>query len=289
LILVDYYSEEFDETSSDIVATEALRSSDVGSTAVVYDSTNSILKLLHVGLLGATSIDLVIAPGDGLLRGHAIPDTITGEEDELARLVNRDNLDVGEGSDSLVSGLHGGVTFVLKISNSAGESEGTVDTAIFDKSVSVVNSLALFGIIRLVILRHLKGDFTLSEDGTGVSSVGTDDFGRSNNASSSSASSVRLVVTTVKLDNLLLSSGGEHHLVHLVEDFDECLVILLSLESLKLYQLRHQMLLDIKCNFLTSMTVKNSEEADATSKIFLSDVGIFHGSSPSLHTDSNKA
>jgi len=282
-------SEEFDDAGRDVIASESLRGGDIGGTAVVNNSSDSINKLLVGGLFATSSVDLIVAPGDGFLGSHAVPETVTGEEDELARLVNRDNLDVGEGSDSLVSGLHGGVTFVLKISNSAGESEGTVDTAIFDKSVSVVNSLALFGIIRLVILRHLKGDFTLSEDGTGVSSVGTDDFGRSNNASSSSASSVRLVVTTVKLDNLLLSSGGEHHLVHLVEDFDECLVILLSLESLKLYQLRHQMLLDIKCNFLTSMTVKNSEEADDTSKIFLSDVGIFHGSSPSLHTDSNKA
>ena len=34
------------------------------------------------------------------------------------------------------------------------------------------------------------------------------------------------------------------------------------------------------------MTVKNSEEADTASQIFLSDMRIFHRASPALHADS---
>ena len=39
--------------------------------------------------------------------------------------------------------------------------------------------------------------------------------------------------------------------------------------------------------FLTSMTVKNAKETVSVTKVQVGDVGVLHGSSPSLHTDSS--
>lgn len=109
-------SEKFDDAGRDVIASESLRGGNVGGTAVVNDSRDSINKLLVRGLFATSSIDLIIAPGNGFLGSHAIPETVTGEENELARRVNRLNFDIGEGSHSLVLRLHGAVALVFEIS-----------------------------------------------------------------------------------------------------------------------------------------------------------------------------
>jgi len=279
-----------------------LRSGDISRAAVVDDAADTILEFFHGGLLAAASVDLVVAPGDGFLGSHAIPETVTGQKDKLARAVNWDDLHIGEGGHSLVSRLHAGVSLVLEVTEGTGESEGSVNTAVFDESVGVVDALAFFGIIGLVILGELEGNFTLAEDSAGVTGVGAVNFGGGHDNGGGGASSVGLVGAVVELGDLLLALGGEHHLVHLVEHFLKGLVVLLGLKSLKLDQLRHQMFFHIKGYFLayfqkdmvlekryvllTTMTVKNSEEADTASKIFLSDVRVLHGASPPLHADS---
>ena len=149
-----------------------MRSGDISRAAVVDDATDTILEFFHGGLLAAASVDLVVAPGDGLLGSHAIPETVTGQKDKLARAVNWDDLHIGEGGHSLVSRLHAGVSLVLEVTEGTGESEGSVNTAVFDESVGVVDALAFFGIIGLVILGELEGNFTLAEDSAGVTGVG---------------------------------------------------------------------------------------------------------------------
>jgi len=279
-------SENFNDASGDVIATKALRSGDVSCAAVVDDAADTILEFLHGGLLAASSVDLVVAPGDGFLGSHAVPKTVTGQKDKLARAVNWDDLHVGEGGHGLVSRLHGGVSLILEVTEGTGESEGSVNTAVFDESVGVVDALAFFNIIGLVILGELEGNFTFTEDSAGVSSIGAVNFGGGHNNGGGGAAGVGLVGAIVELGDLLLALGGEHHLVHLVEHFLKGLVVLLGLESLKLDQLRHQMFFHIEGYFLATMTVKNSEEADTASKIFLSDVRVLHRASPPLHADS---
>jgi len=278
-------SEEFDDAGRDVIASESLRGGDIGGTAVVNNSSDSINKLLVGGLFATSSVDLIVAPGDGFLGSHAVPETVTGEEDELARRVNRLNFDIGEGSHSLVFGLHGAVALVFEISESAGKSKSSVDTAIFDEAIGVVDALAFLRVIGLMVLRKFHGNLTLPEDSARVTSVSAVDLGRGDNDTGGGAASVGLVITIVQLGYLLLACGGEHHLVHLKEDFLKGLVVLLRLEGGKLCQLRHHVLLHKKSNFLATMTVKNSKEADTTSKIFLSDVRILHRASPALHAD----
>jgi hypothetical protein len=143
---------EFDETCGNVITAETLRGGDIGGAAVVDDAANSDFEFFSGGLLGAASVDLVVTPGDGFLGSHAIPETITGQKDESARGVNWDDLDIGEGSDGLILGLHAGVALVLEISECSRKSEGSVNTAIFDETIGVVNTLAFFSIIGLVIL-----------------------------------------------------------------------------------------------------------------------------------------
>ena len=102
-----------------------------------------------------------------------------------------------------------------------------------------------------MILGQLEGNLTLTEDSARVSSVSTVDLSGGDDYGSSSTSGVRLFITIIQLGNLLLTLGSKHHFVHLVEDFLKGFVVLLSFESLKLNQLRHQMLLHVKCYFLT--------------------------------------
>jgi hypothetical protein len=145
-------SEEFDETSGDVITSEALRGGDISRAAVVNDTTDSSFELFSGGLLGATSVDLVVAPGNSFLGSHTVPDTITGQKNESATRVNWHNFDIGEGSDGLVFGLHASVALVLEVTEGTGKSKGSVDTTIFDKTIGVVDALTFFGIIRLVIL-----------------------------------------------------------------------------------------------------------------------------------------
>lgn len=212
-------SQEFDEAGGDVIASEALRGSNVSSTAVIDDSRDSIDEFLGGRLLGATSEDLIVAPGDGFLRSHAIPEAVTGKEDELAGGVNRLDFDIGEGSHGLILRLHAAVALVLEVTEGTGESKSSVDTAIFDEAVGVVDALAFLSVIGLVIVGQLHGDFALSEDSAGVTGVGTVDLSRGDDDTSSGAAGIGLVVAVVKLSDLLLSSGSEHHLVHLEEDF----------------------------------------------------------------------
>lgn len=57
------------------------------------------------------------------------------------------------GGHSLVLGFHHGVVFVLEITECTGESEHSIDTAILNEAVGVVDALAFLIVIRLVILR----------------------------------------------------------------------------------------------------------------------------------------
>jgi len=90
---------------------------------------------------------------DSFLRGLAIPETVTGQEDILNITGQLNTHDIGVSSHSLVLGLHHRVVFVLKITECTGESEHSVDTAVLDEAIGVVDALAFLIIIGLVILR----------------------------------------------------------------------------------------------------------------------------------------
>ena len=212
-------SQEFDEAGSDVIASEALRGSNVSSTTVIDNASHSITDFLLGRLLRATSEDLIVAPGDGFLGSHAVPEAVTGKEDELAGGVNWLNFNIGEGSHSLILRLHAAVALVLEVTKSTRESKSSIDTSIFNEAVGVVDAFALLSIIRLVIVGQLHGHFTLTKDGAGVTSISAVDLSRGDDDTSSCAASIGLVVAVVKLGDLLLTSRSEHHLVHLEEDF----------------------------------------------------------------------
>jgi len=80
------------------------------------------------------------------------------------------------------------------------------------------------------------------------------------------------VVSSLKLVDFLFAGGGEHHLVHLEENLLHGVFVLLILVLGKLDELGAQVFLDIECDFLTSMTVKDTEKADSIAEISLSDM-----------------
>ena len=72
-------SEEFNDTSSDVVTPEALRCGNISRAAVINDATDTSFEFFGGRLFGTAPVDFVVAPGDGFLRSHAIPETVTGQ------------------------------------------------------------------------------------------------------------------------------------------------------------------------------------------------------------------
>ena len=140
--------------------------SDVLGAGSIHDGFCALLEVLvaELALLKTTFIDVFVAPGNSLLRGHAVPEPVTSEQHEVAVGLSWGHGDVGAGSYSLVSGFHRGVLFVLKIPESSGEGKLAVDATILNKAVRIVDAFALLWIIRLVIFTQGHCLFPARED-----------------------------------------------------------------------------------------------------------------------------
>jgi len=162
--------EEFNETCGDVVAAEALASTDVLSAGCIHDSFNSLDKIcfLERALLEPSLVDIFVGPGDRLLRRHAVPETVAGEEHELAVGLDGDDCDVGVGGHGLVLRLHGWVVLVFEVTERSGKGQHAVNAPIFDEAISVVDALLLDGIIGLVVLREGHGLLAARKHGSRV-------------------------------------------------------------------------------------------------------------------------
>jgi len=105
-----------------------------------------------------------VAPGDGLLRGHAVPEAVTRDHDEIVVGLAGHHFDIGASSHSLVLCLHRRIVFVFKIAESAGKGKHAVDATVLHKAVGVVDTLALDGVVRLVVLTEGQGLLVAGEN-----------------------------------------------------------------------------------------------------------------------------
>jgi len=98
---------DLDNNGCHVVTTKSLGRSQVRSTALVHEFLNSILEFLHGSLLATVvaAVNGLVAELNSFLGSHHIPDTVTGQKNELGVVGNGHGLDVGEGSHNLVLNL----------------------------------------------------------------------------------------------------------------------------------------------------------------------------------------
>lgn len=235
--------DELDDDGGHVVAAETLAGGKVSGTAVIHEFLDALGEFTHASLLTAkvAVVDGLVAESDSLLGGHDIPDSVASQEDEFGVVGDREHLDIGVGSDDLVLNLEQGVVFIFKVTEGARKSEHTVDAAVFDEAIGVVDALSLLGVVGLVILRHIDGLLVLGQNSTGVSSVSAVDLSGGHEHDSGGAASETLSVVTHivvagglgDLVELFLTMFRRHQLVHLNKGFFEGLLVALALVTLQ--------------------------------------------------------
>ena len=77
---------KLNETGSNVVTPNTLTGTNILGAGRIDDGLDAFFELfiLDSTLLEGFVINVFVAPGDGLLGGHAVPETITSQKDELA-------------------------------------------------------------------------------------------------------------------------------------------------------------------------------------------------------------
>jgi len=145
--------------------------------------------------------------GNGFFRGHAIPETVTREQDEFTVGCEGHHFDIGTGSHSLVLCFHGRIVFVLEIAQSARQGKLAVDAAGLDKAVGVVDTFAFDGVIRFVVLTEGHRLLAAGENGARVARVGTVEFGGGDEEGGGGAASKTFVLLGASVAQDLIFAG----------------------------------------------------------------------------------
>jgi hypothetical protein len=136
---------KFNQTRCNVVTANSLTRANVFGAGGIYDCLCTFLEIViaEFALLKAAFIDVFVAPGNSLFRGHAVPETIASKKNELTGSLKWNHFDVGACSHSLVFGFHGRILFIFKIAESTGEGKLAVNATVLNKAVCIVDALAL--------------------------------------------------------------------------------------------------------------------------------------------------
>jgi len=108
---------QFHDDRSHIVATQALRCSNIFRAALVQHGFEAALQVPH-RLLGAKVIvvDLLVTERDSFLGAHDVPDAVASQQHKLAIVRDPDRRHVGERRHDLILRLKLRIVFILKVS-----------------------------------------------------------------------------------------------------------------------------------------------------------------------------
>jgi hypothetical protein len=209
---------QFNQDSGHVVAAETTAWAKIFGTALVHHTLNALDELLH-GTLFALNLEIVVVRlfvnvADTLLGSHHVPNTITGQKNELSILSNLHALNIGESGDSLVFCLKISVVLVLKVSQSSWKSQHAVDSWFFDEAVCSHDSTVLLRIVRFVVDWQVHSLLSLAEDSTRITGVTAVDLVWCDESNSSGASRLQIA------SKFALASIAEHHFI----DFHEGLL-----------------------------------------------------------------
>ena len=114
--------QEFNQTAGDIITANALAGTNIFSATGINDGLCALdeVRIAELSLLEIVLVDVLVAPGDGLLRGHAVPKTVTRDQDEIVVGLAGYYSNIRASSYSLVLCFHRRIVFVFKIAESAG-------------------------------------------------------------------------------------------------------------------------------------------------------------------------
>ena len=110
------------------------------------------LFIRQFSLAKGTLVNVLVAPGNSLLRRETVPQTITGQQNEIASGLERHYPDVGKRGDSLSIWLLVGTPLVLEITECSGKGKRAIDATLIDEAARCVDALSLEDVVRLVVL-----------------------------------------------------------------------------------------------------------------------------------------
>ena len=108
-----------------------------------------------------------------LLRRHAVPDSVAGENQEVVRIsVDHDPLDVGERTDHLIGEAQSFVVFVYVVTDSPAEIETMVHSTVgCDLAAGALDTHPLLRVLGLVVDRHVDRFPVSAGDRAGVARI----------------------------------------------------------------------------------------------------------------------
>jgi len=247
------------------------------------DFVEHIFNTFHTGLANFPQFDVFMEIINTLLGGKTVPDAIAGNHNKFILRCKRDLLYLRYARYHLGFNWQFFIEFVFEIAQGPRKRKNTTHTAFFNEAASSLNALKLSRVVRLVVLGHLQSLNSSGHHTTTVARVSTNNIVFCNQGHTGSAASLKYVVFDGVFALIVV-----HQIVHLYEALFQSFFIVTVFVLRQLFENFDEFLLRIKCNFFTSMAVKNAENRLTVGQFDLGNVRILLLVAPTLHTAAGK-